>query len=65
MFPRWQVMEDYLDWQVHPNGKRGQLRFGQFFVNKHSIREHSKLFYLVDEKEALNYILEVLTIKEK
>jgi hypothetical protein len=56
-FPLWQVKEDLLNWEVHPHGKNGGQRFGQWFINKHSIQEHSTLFYIVGPEEAYRYII--------
>lgn len=64
MFPKWQIQEDYLNWQVHPDGKNGHLRFGQWFINKHKIKDASDIFYCKDHQKALQLILEKLSIKE-
>jgi len=52
-FEAWQVGNDYREWC-----KLGKpLRFGQWFINRHKIQGHNKLFYETDSKKAQEYIL--------
>ena len=57
MFEPFQIGQEFREWQAL---KRADicypLRFGQWFMNRHKLEGHQKLFYEPDPQKALLYI---------